>query len=265
MGRADYPGFLDDLIVDELVTRLNLINRQFTRTGLIGQTSKDQREKLEATGKFGHIVCSPHDAVFDASLLPFADNSLNAIIALEGLATVNDLVGTFIQARRALKGDGLFLAILACDTTLTELRQAFAFADQQTSAKPKPRVAPFADIRQLGSLLQRAGFALPVADVARHRLRYDGLKDLMQDLRRLGRTNCLTDRPKSISRRDTFYTADKYYAEKFADDDGRVTATLELALLTGWAPHARQPKPLKPASAQVSLATVLTTSRSDEN
>lgn len=265
MGQVDYPNFLDDLVVDELIARLDLINRRFTRTALIGQTTGKQRARLAETGKLGRIFSSPHNVVFDPALVPFADGSLDAVIALGDLVTANDPVGTFIQARRALKGDGLFLAILACEATLWELREALAFADRQTNGKPLARVAPFADIRQLGSLLQRAGFALPVADIVRHRLRYDGLSSLMRELRRLGRTNYLKDRQKTFSRRDTFLEAERYYADNFANRDGRVTATLELAVLTGWAPHASQPQPLRPASAEVSLATVLTTSRPKNN
>ena len=166
------------------------------------------------------------------------------------LQFVNDLPGTLVQIRRALKPDGLFLAALLGGETLTELRQAFAAAESEIEGGVSPRVAPFADLRDLGALLQRAGFALPVTDVDRITVRYDSAFALMHDLRRMGATNALIDRRRTPLRRATLMRMAEIYAERFADADGRLRATFEIVWLSGWAPHPSQQQPLKPGSAQ---------------
>ena len=172
---------------------------------------------------------------------------------------MNDLPGTLIQIRRALKPDGLFLAALIGGDSLTELREAFAEAESEIEGGVSPRVAPFADVRELGALLQRAGFALPVVDSDRLTVRYQSVFALMRDLRRMGATNVLIERRRTPLRRATLQRMAEIYAQRFADPDGRVRATFEIAWLSGWVPHESQQKPLKPGSARARLADALGT------
>ena len=158
-----------------------------------------------------------------------------------------------------LKPDGLFLAALIGGETLTELRQSFAAAESEVEAGVSPRVAPFADLRDLGALLQRAGFALPVTDVDRITVRYDTVFALMHDLRRMGATNALIDRRRVPLRRATLMRMAEIYGERFSDDDGRIRATFEIIWLSGWAPHPSQQQPLRPGSAKTRLADALGT------
>jgi hypothetical protein len=157
------------------------------------------------------------------------------------------------QIRRALRPDGLFLTALLGGDTLTELREAFTVAEVEREGGLSPRVLPFADLRDLGALLQRAGFALPVADVDRVVVRYDNAFALMQDLRRMGATNVLAERRRTPLRRATLLRMAQIYAERFSDSDGRIRATFDVVWLSGWAPHASQQQPLKPGSAKASL------------
>ena len=193
----------------------------------------------------------------DEEALPFADGSLDLVVSALALQFVNDLPGTLIQIRRALKPDGLFLAALIGGDTLTELREAFAAAESEIEGGVSPRVAPFADVRELGALLQRAGFALPVVDSDRLTVRYDSVFALMRDLRRMGATNALSERRRVPLKRATLHAWRKSMRERFADADGRLRATFEIAWLSGWAPHESQQKPLKPGSAQARLADAL--------
>ena len=191
--------------------------------------------------------------------MPFRDASLDLVVSALALQFVNDLPGALVQIRRALKPDGLFLAALLGGETLTELRQAFAAAESDVEGGISPRVAPFADLRELGALLQRAGFALPVTDTDRLVVRYDTVFDLMHDLRRMGATNALLDRRRTPLKRATLMRMAEIYAQRFADADGRVRATFEIVWLSGWAPHPRQQQPLKPGSASTRLADALGT------
>jgi SAM-dependent methyltransferase len=195
--------------------------------------------------------------VGDEEMLPFRPESFDLAVSLLALQGVNDLPGALVQARRALKPDGLFLGCLLAGATLTELRQAFAAAEAEVEGGISPRVAPFADVRDLGGLLQRAGFALPVADVEAVTVRYPDPFALMRDLRAMGLTNALVHRRKTPLRRATLLPAAAIYAERFADADGRLRATFELAWLSGWAPHASQQRPLRPGSAKARLADAL--------
>jgi SAM-dependent methyltransferase len=174
------------------------------------------------------------------------------------LHRINDLPGVLVQARRALKPDGLFLAALFGGETLTELRQSLAAAEIETRGGISPRVAPFGDVRDLGGLLQRTGFALPVADVERTMVRYGDLTTLVRDLRAMGETNPLTERSRKPMRRDTLAAAAAHYAEHFGDG-GKLRATFDIVYLTGWAPDASQQQPLKPGSAKTRLADALGT------
>ena len=192
----------------------------------------------------------------DEEALPFRDASLDLVVSALALQFVNDLPGALVQIRRALKPDGLFLAALIGGETLTELRQAFAAAESDIEGGVSPHVAPFADLRDLGALLQRAGFALPVTDTDRLVVRYDTVFGLMHDLRRMGATNALLDRRRTPLRRATLMRMAEIYAQRFADADGRVRATFEIVWLSGWAPHPRQQQPLKPGSASTHLPTL---------
>ena len=193
----------------------------------------------------------------DEEALPFGDGTLDLVVSALALQFVNDLPGTLVQIRRSLKPDGLFLAALLGGDTLTELREAFAAAEAEVEDGVSPRVAPFADLRELGALLQRAGFALPVTDVDRLTVRYGSPFDLMHDLRRMGATNALVERSRRPLKRRTLARMAEIYGERFADADGRIRATFEIVWLSGWAPHESQQQPLKPGSAQRRLADAL--------
>ena len=178
---------------------------------------------------------------------------LDLVVSALALQFVNDLPGVLAQIRRALRPDGLLLAAMIGGDTLTELRQSFAAAEAECEGGVSPRVAPFADLRDVGALLQRAGFALPVTDVDRVVVRYDNAFALMHDLRRMGATNILLERRRTPTRRATMLRMAEIYAERFADPDGRIRATFDVIWLSGWAPHESQPKPLRPGSATASL------------
>ena len=195
----------------------------------------------------------------DAEALPFRDASLDLVVSALALQFVNDLPGTLIQIRRALKPDGLFLAALVGGDTLTELREAFAAAEAEIEDGVSPHVAPFADLRDIGALLQRAGFALPVTDIDRLTVRYASPFDLMHDLRRMGATNALIERRRRPLGAPRLMRMVEIYAERFSDADGRIRATFEIVWLSGWAPHESQQQPLKPGSAQRRLADALGT------
>jgi SAM-dependent methyltransferase len=195
--------------------------------------------------------------VADEERLPFADASLDLVVSLLNLHWTNDLVGALIQIRQALKPDGLFLGALFGGETLTELRQSLLQAEIDLYGGAGPRVSPFADAIDGAGLLQRAGFALPVADVDRVTVRYDHPIKLMADLRAMGEANILVDRDRRPLTRAVIGRMSEIYAERFALPDGRIPATFEIIGLTGWAPHESQQKPLKPGSAKMRLADAL--------
>lgn len=269
-ARALGPAtFLIDRVAEELGDRLAAVLRTFDVAVDLGSPTDALRRVLAQTGKIGRLVAAEPDALqlgdtfprvaADEEALPFADASLDLIVSALSLQFVNDLPGTLIQIRRALKPDGLFLAALIGGDSLTELREAFAQAESEIEGGLSPRVVPFADLRDLGALLQRAGFALPVADSDRLTVRYDSAFALMRDLRAMGATNVLTERRRAPLKRATLLRMAQIYAERFADSDGRVRATFEIAWLSGWAPHESQQKPLKPGSAARRLADALGT------
>jgi SAM-dependent methyltransferase len=248
--------FLIDRVADELGERLSAVLRQFQRAADIGTPTDALRRVLMAGGKVAMIV-GADSVTIDEETLPFADGSLDLVVSALSLQFVNDLPGTLIQIRRALKPDGLLLAALIGGDTLTELREAFAEAESEVEGGVSPRVAPFADVRGLGALLQRAGFALPVVDSDRLTVRYPTVDALMKDLRRMGATNILRERQHAPLRRATLQRMTEIYTKRFADSDGRLHATFEIAWLSGWAPHDGQQKPLKPGSATQRLADAL--------
>lgn len=246
--------FLIDRVAADLGERLEAVLRRFERAADIGTPTDAVRRVLAASGKAATVTA---DAIDDEEVLPFAENSLDLAVSALALQFVNDLPGALIQIRRALKPDGLLLAALLGGDTLTELREAFAEAEAEIEGGVSPRVAPFADVRALGGLLQRAGFALPVVDSDRLTVRYDSVLALMWDLRRMGATNFLIERRRTPLRRATFVRMAEIYAQRFADTDGRLRATFEVVWLSGWTPHESQQKPLKPGSATQRLADAL--------
>ena len=261
--------FLIDRVADELGDRIAAVLRSFERAVDLGTPTDAVRRALAASGKVGGIVAadalagqvpfslSGSPVAADEEALPFRDGSLDLVVSALALGFVNDLPGTLIQIRRALRPDGLLLAALAGGDTLTELRQAFAAAEAEIEDGISPRVAPFADVRELGALLQRAGFALPVADVERLTVRYASPVALMHDLRRMGAANALVERRRRPLRRALLERMVAIYGERFSDPDGRIRATFEIVWLSGWAPHASQQKPLAPGSARQRLADAL--------
>ena len=244
-------SFLLDRVAEDMVERLNAVLRKFTAAADIGTPGNQVRQAL--AGRLGALtpVEVPDNESEGLSLKP---QSRDLVISALALQFVNDLPGVLAQIRRALKPDGLLLAAMIGGDTLTELRQAFAAAEAEFEGGVSPRVAPFADLRDVGALLQRTGFALPVTDIDRIVVRYDSAFALMHDLRRMGATNVLVERRRAPTRRATLLRMAQIYGERFADPDGRIRATFEVIWLSGWAPHESQQQPLKPGSAKASLA-----------
>ncbi|HJS32154.1 MAG TPA: methyltransferase domain-containing protein [Alphaproteobacteria bacterium] len=197
--------------------------------------------------------------VADEEFLPFGEASFDLVLSCLSLHWTNDLPGALVQIRRALKPDGLFIAALLGGETLKELRQALIEAEAAASGGVSPRVSPFLDVREAGALLQRAGFALPVVDADTWTVTYSSAVDLMRDLRGMGETNAVFERPRHFTRRTTLLRAAAIYQSMFADKSERIPATFQVIMLTGWAPHASQPRPLKPGSAVERLAAALDT------
>jgi SAM-dependent methyltransferase len=260
--------FLLDRVADDLAERLATVLRRFALAVDLGTPGDALRNALTRLQSVGSIVAAdvmPDAArgeivvTADEEALPFGDATLDLVVSALALQFVNDLPGVLVQIRRALKPDGLFLGALLGGETLTELRQSFAEAESDIEGGVSPRVAPFADLRDLGALLQRAGFALPVTDVDRVTVRYDSAFKLMHDLRRMGATNALIARRRTPLKRATLMRMAEIYAQRFADDDGRLCATFEIIWLSGWAPHPDQQQPLKPGSAKARLADALGT------
>jgi SAM-dependent methyltransferase len=262
---AEGADFLLAAVADDLADRLSAVTRRFEAAADIATPSAVLCERLPATGQIGRIVRLDRiadtrpDLLGDPEALPFAPESLDLAASALALHWCDDLPGVLAQIRRALKPDGLFLAALLGGETLTELRQSLAVAEEDLTGGASPRVAPFADLRALGALLQRAGFALPVIDLDRRTVRYGSALDLMRDLRAMGATNVLHERSRKPMTRALLMRAAAVYAERFADPDGRVRATFDIISLSGWAPDESQPKPLRPGSARARLADALGT------
>ncbi len=259
--------FLLDRVADDLADRLAAVLRRFDLAADLGTPGEAVRAALMRAGSVGVIIAAAPDrfvgshlaVAADEEALPFRDGALDLVVSALALHFVNDLPGALVQIRRALKPDGLFLGALLGGDTLTELRQSFAAAESERESGVSPRVAPFADLRDLGALLQRAGFALPVTDTDRVIVRYDSAFGLMRDLRRMGANNALLDRRRTPLKRATLMRMAEVYAQRFADGDGRLRATFEIVWLSGWAPHPNQQQPLRPGSAQTRLADALGT------
>lgn len=193
----------------------------------------------------------------DEEFLPFARESLDAVVTNLSLHWVNDLPGTLLQIRHALKPDGLFLGAMLGGETLHELRHCLTQAEVEVEGGLSPRVSPFTDSPDLGGLLQRAGFALPVVDSELITVRYENPLKLLADLRGMGESNSVAERRKGLTRRATLMRAMQLYQDEFGGADGRVPATFHLLWMHAWAPHESQQKPLRPGSAQARLADAL--------
>ncbi|HZZ61775.1 MAG TPA: methyltransferase domain-containing protein [Roseiarcus sp.] len=265
---GDEADFLLARAAKELGERLALVKRRFALAADFGSPGPHAAAALAAGGQVDCVIrLAPTSAslggggflgaVGDLERLPVSDGRLDLAVSLFALQTVNDLPGALVQIRRALKPDGLLVAALIGGDTLTELRQSLTIAESEILGGASPRVAPFVDVPALGSLLQRAGLALPVVDFDRATVRYANVFALMGDLRAAGAANALEARSRRPLRRDVVTRAAAVYAERFADPDGRLRATFDVLWLSGWAPHESQPKPLAPGSAKARLADAL--------
>lgn len=261
------PDFLLRRGAEEIAGRLAAIARGFDPVVLIGAAPGVLGEALGLGARAVEMTASagpsPNGAgarvIGEEEALPFRDGALGLVVSGLTLQWVNDLPGTLIQIRRALKPDGLFLGAVLGGRTLTELREAFIAAETELEGGASPRVMPMADIRDYGALLQRAGFALPVADADAFTVTYASPLGLLRDLRAMGATNALGARRRSFLRRATLMRALAIYAERFPAPGGRVRASFEIIHLAGWGPHESQQKPLRPGSAAARLADALGT------
>ena len=253
--------FLLDRIAEDMADRLNAVLRDFKSAAEVGMPGDRVSNVLAARfDRYARIGLPERES----EPLPLEAQSLGLVISVLAFQFVNDLPGVLAQIRRALRPDGLLMAAMIGGDTLTELRQSFAAAEAELEGGISPRVAPFADLRDVGALLQRADLALPVTDVDRIVVRYDSVFGLMHDLRRMGATNALMERRRVPTRRATMLRMAEIYNERFADPDGRVRATFDIIWLSGWAPHENQQKPLKPGSAKASLAEAVKKARAPE-
>jgi SAM-dependent methyltransferase len=265
--RAPGADFLLAHAVEDLADRLAIVTRSFPiAVDLGGHTGRlhEVLQQVPGVERAVRVDVLTQDRgvpgahlIADDALIPFADASLDLVVSALSLHFVNDLPGALIQIRRTLKPDGLFLAAILGGETLHELKDVLMRAELELSGGAAPRVAPFADTRALGALLQRAGFALPVADVDRVTVRYDNLLALLADLRAMGAANMLSERSRTPLTRATLMRAAELYAADHADQDGRIRATFDIVSLSGWAPHESQQKPLAPGSAKMRLSDAL--------
>ncbi len=267
-GAAADADFLLARVADDFVERLGIIRREFPVAANIGAYHGLVARRLRDVPSIGQIIdvesslgClelsgGARIAAVDEAL-PFAQQSLDLVVSGLSLHLVNDLPGALLQINRALKPDGLFLAALLGGETLKELREAWLLAEAELFGGASPRVAPFADVRELGGLLQRAGFALPVADSDVVRVNYASPLALMREIKAMAASNMLIERRRAPVSRRLLFRASEIYQERFGLPDGRVPATFEIVTLTGWVPHESQQKPLAPGSAQVRLSDVL--------
>jgi len=267
---ATFPGadFLAREIGERLVDRLDDVKRNFPLALDLGCRSGLLAELVGGRGGIETFIqcdlsprmaarAKPPRLAADEEYLPFLPRSLDLVVSNLGLHWVNDLPGALVQIRQALKPDGLFLAAMFGGETLKELRAALGEAEIAVEGGLSPRVAPFADIRDVGSLLQRAGFALPSLDVDTITVSYADPVKLGHDLRAMGETNAVNGRRKTFLRRATWETAMRRYREMFPQTDGRVPATFQIIYMTAWAPDPSQPKPLTPGSAEIRIADAL--------
>ncbi len=267
-GGRTAATFLVDAVTAELAERLAGIERHFpVAIAHGGQTDGLARAllqtarvasifRMEQTG--GALRQSGFPAIVaDEEALPLARGSIDLFVSTLAFQWTNDLPGAFIQIRRALRPDGLLLASMTGGRTLAELRESLFAAESELRGGASPRVIPAVDVQDLGALLQRAGFALPVADRDVLIIRYASAVELFRDLREMGAANTLRERERRPVSRDLFLRAAEIYSERFSDADGRVRATFEILSLAGWVPHEGQQQPARRGSAGVNLADVL--------
>jgi SAM-dependent methyltransferase len=270
LARAHAQGFEPFLLArsaEDLADRLMVLSpqRRFSLGVDLAGPAGAAGAVMAQSGRVDHVLrLSPPgapsksaDVVCEPEALPLRAGSVDCIVSLLALQGVNDLPGALMQARQALRPDGLFMACLPGGATLAELRQSLLAAEVALTGGASMRVAPFGDLRDMGALMQRAGFALPVADVENVTVRYGDMFALIRDLRAMGLTAALKERPPRPAPRAMWLEAARHYAENFADADGRIRATFEMVWLSGWAPHESQQKPLRPGSAKMRLAQAL--------
>jgi SAM-dependent methyltransferase len=263
-------AFLKQEIAGRLVERLGDVRRHFAlaldlgchgdevAAALAGRDTVERLVRSDIAISFAQNARGPA-VVADEEALPFAPASFDLVLSAMTLHWVNDLPGALIQIAHALKPDGLFLGAMLGGETLWQLRQALAAAESEVEGGLSPRISPFADLGDAAGLLQRAGFALPVADSETVDVEYDSALALMRELSAMGESNLVAERRRGLSRRTTLLRAAEIYAERFARPSGRIGATFEILFLHGWAPHASQPKALRPGSAVHRLAQALGT------
>lgn len=262
--------FLLQRVAEDLVQRLSFIRRRFPLAVNLGAYHGVVSRCLRASGVADMVIdmelsarllarCVGPRVRADEELLPFRAGSLDLVVSGLALHLLNDLPGALAQIRRALKPDGLLLAAMLGGRTLHELREAFLLAETESEAGTSPHVIPFADVRDLGGLLQRAQLALPVSDSDRVIVHYPNPLALMRELQAMGASNMLRDRRKRPTRRGTLLRAAEIYAGRHGLADGRIAATFDIITITGWAPHEDQPKPLPPGSSRQRLAEALGT------
>lgn len=252
--RFDDFDFLHRWAHENLRDRLDVVKREFDRIVQIGARGGkivDDAYLCDLGGAF-----SP-DIIADEEFLPFKTQSIDLALSSLNMHSVNDLPGTLLQIKQALKADGLFVAALFGGESLYELRASLSAAEMDMRGGMSPRVFPFADKQEFGALLQRAGFALPVVDSEIVTVTYDNMFKLMHDLRGMGENNIIAARDKRYVGKEFFMRAAQHYAEHYSEDDGRIVASFEIIFLLGWSPHDSQQKPLKPGSAQNRLADAL--------
>lgn len=266
-GKLGPATFLLDRVADDLTDRLGAVLRKFPVAVDLATPTDAVKQRLKDIGAIGTVASAVVDGrpgdplriVINEELMPFGDQTLDLVVSALSLQVVNDLPGTLIQIRRALKPDGLFLAAILGGDTLAELRESFYAAEEEVEGGVSPRVIPFVAVREAGALLQRAGFALPVVDVDRVTVRYASPFALIHDLRRMAATNPLIERRRVPLKRATIMRMAEVYAERFSDPDGRIRATFDVVWMSGWAPDESQQKPLAPGSAKSRLADALGT------
>lgn len=258
------PAYLFERVAEDIAFRLSTVRRDFPRVLDLGSPMPTLAQMLAAPGRLV-VRAAPTVAlvgpggglVADDEVLPFKNEAFDLVVCALNLHYVNDLPGALAQIRRTLAPNGLFLAALIGGQSLQELRICLTQAQEELEGGASPRVAPFADLRDLGGLLQRAGLALPVTDCDSLVVRFPSALHLMRDLRFMGAANPLVAGARRPLRRATLLRAAALYAEKFSDPDGKVRATFEIIWASGWAPHESQQKPLAPGSAQAKLSDAL--------
>lgn len=264
LGFADGADFLHRTVAESFTDRLAAVTRRFQAPAIIGAGGMPGAVPMDRPATWLELSTKRAARVRTRPLqgldpLPLTAGGHDLILSMLELHWANDPVGQLIQMRRALQPDGLMIVALFGGQTLHELRTSLAEAEVQVSGGLRPRVAPMGELRDLGGLLQRAGFALPVADSDRLEATYADIWALMRDLRTMGETSIMADRPRSFTPRALFQVADQVYRTAYPAQGGRIRATFEIVYLTGWAPAESQPKPLRPGSAKVRLADALGT------